>query len=69
MIRETVENTDWENLVEVDEKLTPQVANFVKKWGIEVEKVTLTDLQMANSIRVINDNMHGSQTIPLDTQN
>jgi regulator of protease activity HflC (stomatin/prohibitin superfamily) len=69
MIREIIENTDWEDLVEVDEKLTPAVANFVKKWGIEVEKVTLTDLQMANSIRVINDTMFGAHTIPLDQAN
>lgn len=65
MIREIIENTRWENLVDVDKRLTREVGTFVKKWGIKVEKVTLTDLQMADSIRIIQDATSHSKVIPL----
>lgn len=66
MIREIIEDTRWINIVDIDKRLTSEVGKFVKKWGIKVEKVTLTDLQIANSIRVIQDSTHQSKVIPIN---
>ena len=63
MIRDIIEQTEWDNLVNVDKRLTHEVSRFVKKWGIKVDKVTLTDLQIANSIRIISDGVHQSSRI------
>ena len=68
MIREIIESTKWENIVDVDKKLTSEVGRFVKKWGIKVDRVTLTDLQIANSIRVIQDSTHQAKIIPIYEQ-
>jgi len=66
MIREIIEDTRWINVIDIDKRLTSEVGKFVKKWGIKVEKVTLTDLQIANSIRVIQDSTHQSKVIPIN---
>ena len=68
MIREIIEDTNWIDIVDIDKKLTSEVSKFVKKWGIKVEKVTLTDLQIANSIRIIQDSTHQSKTIPINEE-
>lgn len=67
MIRDIIEETEWWDMNELDVKLTREVSKFVKKWGIKVEKVTLTDLQIASSIRIIQDGTHtpSSKFIPL----
>lgn len=65
MIRDIIEDTAWVDIVEIDNRLTTEVAKFVKKWGIKVEKVTLTDLQIANSIRIIQDSTHQQKIVPL----
>lgn len=65
MIREIIEDTEWYNITDIDKKLTSEVGKFVKKWGIKVERVTLTDLQIANSIRVIQDATHQAKIIPV----
>lgn len=66
MIRDIIEETRWEGIVDIDRKLTSEVGKFVKKWGIKVEKVTLTDLQIANSIRIIQDATHQSKIVPIN---
>jgi len=66
MIREIIEDTKWVNIVDIDKRLTSEVGKFVKKWGIKVEKVTLTDLQIANSIRIIQDSTHQSKIVPIN---
>lgn len=66
MIRDIIEDTVWANIIDIDKKLTSEVGKFVKKWGIKVEKVTLTDLQIANSIRIIQDATHQSKIIPVN---
>lgn len=66
MIRDIIEDTEWVNIIEIDKKLTFEVGKFVKKWGIKVEKVTLTDLQIASSIRIIQDATHQSKIIPVN---
>lgn len=65
MIRDIIEDTAWIDVVDIDKRLTTEVGKFVKKWGIKVEKVTLTDLQIANSIRIIQDATHQSKVVPL----
>lgn len=66
MIRNIIEETKWQDLVDIDKKLTFQVGKFVRRWGIKVEKVTLTDLQIANSIRIIQDSTHQSKITPIN---
>ena len=41
---------------ELDNVLTKKVRVEAKKWGVEVQQVTLTDLAPIRSIRLINDN-------------
>lgn len=41
---------------ELDNALTKKVRVEAKKWGVEVQQVTLTDLAPIRSIRLINDN-------------
>jgi regulator of protease activity HflC (stomatin/prohibitin superfamily) len=53
MIREIIEETRWYELVGVDAELTSKVGKFMRRWGIKVEKVTLTDLAEIPSYRVI----------------
>lgn len=65
MIRDIIEDTRWDGIIDIDKKLTSEVGKFVKKWGIKVEKVTLTDLQIASSIRIIQDNTHQSKVVPI----
>ena len=66
MIREIIEDTEWSGLIDIDKKLTSEVGKFVKRWGIKVERVTLTDLQIANSIRIIQDATHQSKIVPVN---
>jgi membrane protease subunit HflC len=66
MIREIIEDTEWSGLIDIDKKLTSEVGKFVKRWGIKVERVTLTDLQIANSIRIIQDATHESKIVPIN---
>lgn len=40
---------------EIDNELTKKVRVESKKWGIEVDKVTLTDLAPIRSYRILND--------------
>lgn len=41
---------------ELDNTLTKKVRVEAKKWGVDVQQVTLTDLAPIRSIRLINDN-------------
>lgn len=71
MIRDIVEETEWWDMNDLDVRLTREVSKFVKKWGIKVEKVTLTDLQIASSIRIIQDGVHSStnRIVPIGEEN
>jgi inactivated superfamily I helicase len=53
IIRQIIEDTRWNDLVGIDNVLTKKVGAFVKRWGIKVEKVTLTDLAQITSYRII----------------
>ena len=56
---------------DIEVELTQTIGAKVKEWGINIEKVTLTDLAEISSIRVISDGDPNRQSIvPLtDTTN
>jgi membrane protease subunit HflK len=66
IIRDVVEITDWDDLVNVNDTITKEVKRFVKKWGIEVEAVTITDLGIVTSYRVFGDEGHKTTILPTD---
>jgi len=53
IIRDIVEDTEWAGLAGVDELITDEVRTFVDRWGIEVEKVTITDLAVVRTYRIL----------------
>ena len=55
IIRDIVEKTDWCDLENVNDQITISVSEAVKNWGIEVERVTLTDLGIINTYRIMSD--------------
>ena len=56
---------------DIEDELTDKIGKKVAEWGINIEKVTLTDLAEITSIRVISDGDANRQSIvPLtDTTN
>ena len=65
MIREIIEERNWEDLVDVEIELTQKIGAKVSEWGINIEKVTLTDLAEITSIRVITDIDSKQSIVPL----
>jgi regulator of protease activity HflC (stomatin/prohibitin superfamily) len=55
MIRDIVELTTWADLVDVNQTITNEVKEYVKKWGIEVEAITITDLAIVKTFRILGD--------------
>ena len=66
MIRDVVELTTWEDLVDVNETITNKVKEYVVRWGIEVEAVTITDLGIVKSFRIFGDEGHKTTILPTD---
>jgi regulator of protease activity HflC (stomatin/prohibitin superfamily) len=66
MIRDVVELTTWDDLVDVNETITNKVKEYVVRWGIEVEAVTITDLGLVKSFRIFGDEAHKTTIIPTD---
>jgi regulator of protease activity HflC (stomatin/prohibitin superfamily) len=66
MIRDVVELTRWDDLVDVNSQITNEVREFVVKWGIEVEAVTITDLGIVKSFRIFGDEAHKTTILPTD---
>lgn len=66
MIRDVVELTTWDDLVDVNETITNKVKEYVTKWGIEVEVVTITDLGLVKSFRIFGDEGHKTTILPTD---
>ena len=66
MIRDVVELTTWEDLVDVNETITDKVKEYVVRWGIEVEAVTITDLGLVKSFRIFGDEAHKTTILPTD---
>ena len=65
MIREIIEERNWEDLVDVEDELTERIGKKLSEWGICIEKVTLTDLAEIQSIRLISDNIDNKTAIIL----
>ena len=66
MIRDVVELTTWDDLVDVNETITNEVKEYVVRWGIEVEAVTITDLGIVKSFRIFGDETHKTTILPTD---
>jgi membrane protease subunit HflK len=66
MIRDVVELTTWDDLVDVNETITNKVKEYVVRWGIEVEAVTITDLGIVKSFRIFGDEAHKTTILPTD---
>lgn len=56
IIRDTVEQTDWEDLENVNDVLTEKASKAVENWGMNIERVTLTDLGIVPTYRIMTDN-------------
>ena len=67
MIREIIEERNWEDLIDVEIELTQKIGAKVSEWGINIEKVTLTDLAEITSVRVISDIDSRQTIVPLTT--
>lgn len=63
IIRDIVEDTTWEDLVDLTNKVTPAVNKQVKKWGIQVELVSFPDLGEITTFRIIGDTSKNSHNI------
>jgi len=55
IIRDIVERTTWEDLVDLNKAVKPEVNKQVQKWGITVELVSFPDLGEIQTIRVMTD--------------
>lgn len=55
VIRDIVEVTEWNDLVDVNEIITNKVSELVTDWGITIEKITLTDLGIVKTYRIMSD--------------
>ena len=65
MIREIIEERNWDDLVDVEDELTEKIGKKVSEWGIHIEKVTLTDLAEIQSIRIIGDAVENKTAVVL----
>lgn len=65
MIREIIEERNWEDLVDIENELTEKIGQKVSEWGIGIEKVTLTDLAEIQSIRLIGDAVENKTAVIL----
>lgn len=57
IIKEQINNRDWIECSnnDFDNTVTKKLRVEMKKWGIQVDKVTLTDIGMIRSIRLFNE--------------
>lgn len=56
-IKAVVMNKNWADLLsnEIDELITKEIKAECRKWGVDISKVTLTDLAIVKSIRLFNE--------------
>ena len=66
IIRDVVEMTKWDNLIDVNTQITKEVKEYVVRCGIEVEAVTITDLGIVKSFRIFGDESHKTTILPTD---
>lgn len=63
IIRDIVEQTNWKDLDNLTESVTPEVNSQVEKWGITVETVKFPDLGQIVTYRIMGDGKE--TTVPL----
>jgi regulator of protease activity HflC (stomatin/prohibitin superfamily) len=56
-IREVVMLREWDDLLKnpIDDIITKHVKTECRRWGVEIAKVTLTDLSITRSLRLFNE--------------
>lgn len=64
VIRDTVESYNWEDLYNISEFLENQVQDIVDNWGIKIEKITLTDLGIVKTYRIMSDTKQSTNILP-----
>lgn len=62
IIKEQITERNWKDCSdnELDNLITKKLRVEVKRWGINVEKVTLTDIGLIRSIRLFNEQIHNT---------
>lgn len=55
--KELVTQTDSKKIQFIDNELAKKLRVQVKKWGISIENVSLTDISETNSFRLFNENV------------
>lgn len=57
IIKNSIMNSTWEECVdsEVDNMITKKLRNEMKKFGVSIDNVTLTDIAQIRTIRLINE--------------
>ena len=66
IIRDMVEGCKWVDLYDLSSVVTPEVNEQVEKWGITVEQVSFPDLGQITTYRVITDNNHKDNVLPVN---
>jgi regulator of protease activity HflC (stomatin/prohibitin superfamily) len=61
IIRDIVEGTNWEDLYDLTNTVTPEVNQEVIKWGIKIEAVKFPDLGEIKTYRLMTDGSSKSQ--------
>jgi membrane protease subunit HflK len=64
IIRDFVETTRWEDLIDLSNIVTPEVNEQVEKWGIKVEQTSFPDLAEIKTYRLITDCSKNQSVIP-----
>jgi regulator of protease activity HflC (stomatin/prohibitin superfamily) len=67
IIRDIVETTNWNDLVDLTDIVTPAVNDEVIKWGIKVEAVKFPDLGEIKTYRIITDGKKDT-VVPLNVE-
>lgn len=65
IIRDVVEGCKWTDLYDLGTVVTPEVNQQVEKWGITVEQVSFPDLGQITTYRLISDNSHKDNILPI----
>lgn len=63
IIRSIFINNNWKecNDPEIQKQIGSKIKNEAKKWGIRISEVTLTDLSLMRSIRILNSKPDGKE--------
>jgi regulator of protease activity HflC (stomatin/prohibitin superfamily) len=65
IIRDIVEDTNWNDLVDLTNRVNPEVNKQVEKWGIKVELISFPDLGMITTYRIISDSKENISPLTL----